>query len=113
MSVRSLPCLPVVVGSLVVPTLLLGVACRPAADPEPSTPALESLRDGQYDGRFGLEYWTEQLDARETDDEWGRAVEFCSGVEVERYPNCRAVRLLHTASKVPGFPAPHEGGFVP
>ena len=93
--------------------LLFGAGCRPEAGKEPLTPALESLREGTYDERYGLEYWTGRLEAREADDEWSRAVAFCVRVDVEAHPNCRAVRLLHTASKVPGFPPPHEGGFAP
>lgn len=87
--------------------LVLGLGlCRPAAEPEPRSlsPALESLRAHQYDPRYGLEYWTRRLDRRESDPEWDRALDFCREHDAARYPNCRTVELLETASKVPGFP---------
>jgi hypothetical protein len=87
---------------LLVPLLL--APCRPAAEDGPSTPALESLESGRYDPRFGLEYWTGRLDERRLDDEWDRAVAFCRERHLRRYPNCRTVRLLETASRIPGFP---------
>lgn len=88
---------------LVLVPLLLG-GCRPAEEPELSTPALQSLEAGRYDPRYGLEYWTGRLDARRSDDEWGRAVAFCRERDLRRYPNCRTVRLLRTVSTIPGFP---------
>ena len=84
--------------------LLLAHRDRPPA-PAPSSPALESLRSATYDPRYGLAYWTGKLDRRDHDSEWARALEFCASARPERYPNCRTIDLLHTASQIPGFPS--------
>lgn len=89
------------------PVLLLAAlvfgACAPPEEPEPRTPALESLRAPRYDPRFGLRYWTGRLEQRETDPEWAQALEFCRDRDPSRYPNCRTVQILEMASKIPGF----------
>lgn len=84
--------------------LLLALGpCRSRPPEDDPTPALTSLRSERYEPRWGLEYWTQALDRRDRDEEWSRAVQFCSERDPERFPNCRTVRLLETASRIPGF----------
>lgn len=85
--------------------LLLSACHHPAPAPSraPLPPALESLRAPEYAPGFGLGFWTGRLDAQATDPTWRQALAFCGGADLSRYPNCRTVRLLATASRIPGF----------
>ncbi|MFW6012189.1 MAG: hypothetical protein ACOC92_00595 [bacterium] len=87
---------------IALPILLLALGPCHSEPPEPDpTPALASLRSDTYEPSYGLEYWNQALNR--DDREWNRAVQFCSEHNPERYPNCRTILLLHTASRIPGF----------
>lgn len=90
----------VAAGALLLPWLL------PAPEPpvaEVLSPALLSLRSGEYDPRFGLEYWMERYQEGGRGGELGRALRYCRGLDVEERPNCRTIRVLDAASRIPGF----------
>lgn len=89
-----------------VVALVLALRPSPATPPSAPTPALRSLRLDHYDPHHGLRYWTHQLD--NASDEWQEAMAFCADAPAERYPNCATVRLLDTASRIPGFLPPKE-----
>jgi len=97
------------VAALAAATVTLLLACHRPAPPaaaQPLPPALQSLRSPEYAPRFGLAYWTGRLDARGADPTWDRALLFCRQADPDRHPNCRTVRLLETASRIPGFAHP-------
>lgn len=83
---------------LLIPLLLAVLACSRVEPPPSSTPGLESLRSSEFEPDFALMYWTERFNQRARSAEWSRAIAFCELAQVERYPNCRTVRLVASAA---------------